>query len=221
MVFLGFQILKDREGAYVPETYEFVDPTTNKSHAFGNLHDQASKYLSVVVPAYNEEARISVMLDETIDYLQDRQKVDPDFTWELVIVDDGSRDKTVEVVQKYVAKHGTDLIRVNKLKKNVGKGGAVRRGCLVSRGKYILMADADGATRFSDFLKLENTIHDIEKNNLAVIVGSRAQYHDEESDSERVCYYLFGFYYYINPLLFFYSIRDLGIEIFHILYLLF
>jgi dolichyl-phosphate beta-glucosyltransferase len=110
------------------EDYEFVDPKTQKAHPFANILEPQSKYLSVVIPAYNEEARISVMLDETIDYLMGRQADDREFTWELVIVDDGSRDKTVEVVQeKYVKKFGTDLIRVNKLKKNVGKGGAVRR----------------------------------------------------------------------------------------------
>lgn len=187
------------------------------------MHDQSSKYLTVVIPAYNEEARIGVMLDETIAYLQDRQKIDPDFTWELVVVDDGSRDKTVEVVQKYVAKHGTDLIRVNKLRKNVGKGGAVRRGMLVARGKYILMADADGATRFSDFLKLENNIHDIERNNLAVIVGSRAQYHEAESESEservwRERISTKNIFCTHSPKFLFFT-RDHGIEIYLILYL--
>merc|ERR1712137_779834 len=146
--------------------------------------------LSVVIPAYNEEERISVMLDETIEYLKGRESGDPEFTWEMIIVDDGSKDQTVRVAQEYVKKHGVDLIRVNKLRKNVGKGGAVRRGSLVSRGKYILMADADGATRFSDFGKLENCMHNIEKNNNGIVVGSRAQYHDDvDSESERRPWY--------------------------------
>lgn len=50
------------------------------------------------------------------------------------------------------------------------------------------MADADGATRFSDFGKLESSMHNIKQNGHGVIVGSRAQYHDVESESERVCF---------------------------------
>jgi len=183
-------ILSNREGQYTMETYEFVDPVSKKTFNFEGINAAPTKYLTVVVPAYNEEKRISVMLEETIQYLQDKQKKDSSFTWELVIVDDGSRDKTVELVQEnWVKKYGTDLIRVNKLKKNVGKGGAVRRGMLVSRGEFILMCDADGATKFSDFVKLESKIHDIQKNGEGMIVGSRAQYHEEESESERRPWY--------------------------------
>merc|ERR1712130_85610 len=186
LVALGRVILRDKEDAYRLEEYSFVDPTTQEEHIFDTIYTEPKKYLSVVIPAYNEEERISVMLDETLGYLQDRQRADPQFTWELVIVDDGSRDQTVSLVQsQYVKKYGTDLIRVNKLRKNVGKGGAVRRGCLVARGQYILMADADGATRFSDLLKLENSLHNIQRDQRGVVVGSRAQYHEEASESER------------------------------------
>jgi len=51
------------------------------------------------------------------------------------------------------------------------------------------MADADGATRFSDFGKLESSMHNIKQNGHGVIVGSRAQYHDVESESERRPWY--------------------------------
>ena len=64
------------------------------------------------------------------------------------------------------------------------------QGCLVARGRYVLMADADGATRFSDLLKLENTIHNIQRDERGVVVGSRAQYHEEASESERVSPYI-------------------------------
>lgn len=48
---------------------------------------------------------------------------------------------------RYVAKEGTDNVRLLKLRKNVGKGGGVRRGMMYARGKYLLMVDADGATK--------------------------------------------------------------------------
>ena len=87
--------------------------------------------MSMIVPAYNEEKRISVMLDETIGYCQQRQREQPGFTFEIVVVDDGSRDGTAQLVlDKYVRSYGTDMIRLNKLAKNVGKGGAVRRVCV-------------------------------------------------------------------------------------------
>ena len=58
---------------------------------------------------------------------------------------------------------------------------------LCSRGKYLLMVDADGATKFSDLAKMEEKMHSVERNGEGVIVGSRAQYHPEIlSESEKV-----------------------------------
>ena len=51
------------------------------------------------------------------------------FTYEVVIVNDGSKDKTAAVAQSYVAKYGDDLVRLCNLYKNCGKGGAVRKVC--------------------------------------------------------------------------------------------
>jgi dolichyl-phosphate beta-glucosyltransferase len=53
--------------------------------------------LSLVVPSYNEENRLPKMMDETMRYLKKRAAADPSFTYELVIVDDGSKDKTYQV----------------------------------------------------------------------------------------------------------------------------
>ena len=61
------------------------------------------------------------------------------------------------------------------------------KGMLVARGKYMLMADADGATRFSDLETLEKTMAEIEREGRGVVVGSRSQYHPEmASESEKV-----------------------------------
>ena len=71
------------------------------------------------------------------------------------MVDDGSPDSTYAVAQQYAAREGCDRIRVLKLSKNRGKGGAVRRGMMMIRGQYALMVDADAATRISDVAVLE------------------------------------------------------------------
>ena len=61
-----------------------------------------------------------------MDYLQGRQKDDRSFTYEVIIVNDGSPDGTAEQALKYVRKFGTDKVRLLDLAKNRGKGGAVR-----------------------------------------------------------------------------------------------
>lgn len=66
------------------------------------------------------------MLDECLEYLEDRLKSSPNFTYEVIIVSDGSRDKTVEVAQSYSKKFTSNKIRVLSLIENRGKGGAVR-----------------------------------------------------------------------------------------------
>ena len=70
---------------------------------------------------------------------------------------------------------GSNKLRLLKLVKNLGKGGAVRRGMLVSRGKYLLFADADGATTFSEIAKLNLLMSKTEnEDGHGLICGSRA-----------------------------------------------
>ncbi|EPB69622.1 hypothetical protein ANCCEY_11285 [Ancylostoma ceylanicum] len=114
----------------------------------------SSVYLSVVVPAMNEQERLPKMLDECLEYLVERRKNEDDFTFEVLVVDDGSTDRTADIGVEYGRKHN-GVVRVIKLEKNLGKGGAVRSGVLHSSGKLILFADADGATKFSDIERLE------------------------------------------------------------------
>ena len=92
-------------------------------------------YLSVVVPAYNEEARIGRTLDEIEAYLSGRT-----FTWEILVVDDGSVDRTREIVEE--AGRRVPGIRVLPVAHG-GKGWAVRQGMLSARGRLRFMADAD------------------------------------------------------------------------------
>eukprot|EP00897_Mesotaenium_endlicherianum_P003140 jgi/Mesen1/2854/ME000174S02119 len=131
------------------------DPTSLKKVAFPSVFAPAEKYLTLIFPAFNEEDRLPVNLDETFAYLQQREKLDKSFTYEILVVDDGSTDRTVSVAFEYVKRHGLDKMRVIKLGVNRGKGACIRKGMLCSRGELLLFADADGATKITDVEKLE------------------------------------------------------------------
>ncbi|XP_077361861.1 dolichyl-phosphate beta-glucosyltransferase isoform X1 [Festucalex cinctus] len=154
---------------------------TGAEEPFPSLHDPPSIDLSVVVPAYNEELRMPVMLNEAMEYLENRQKLQASFTYEVIVVDDGSKDKTTKVALQYTKKYGAEKVRVLTLVKNRGKGGAVRLGTLSSRGRLILMADADGATKFADVEKVEAGLKDLspKPDNMAISCGSRAHLQQE------------------------------------------
>lgn len=66
------------------------------------------------------------MLDECMEYLESKAKGDPLFVYEVIVVSDGSKDRTVEVAQNYAKKYSSEKVRVLPLVKNRGKGGAVR-----------------------------------------------------------------------------------------------
>lgn len=82
--------------------------------------------LSVIIPAYEEEKRLPVMLDECLAFLEQKLKNNPKFSYEVIVVSDGSKDKTVETAMKYCRKLTADKFRVLDLVENRGKGGAVR-----------------------------------------------------------------------------------------------
>ncbi|KAK6167057.1 hypothetical protein SNE40_021165 [Patella caerulea] len=181
------------------ETTFYHSPDQEASTKFPSLKDESSLDLTIVVPAYNEEKRLPVMLDEALEYLENRNKIS-NFTYEIVIVDDGSKDATSKVGLKYSQKYGTDKVRVMTLYKNRGKGGAVRQGMLVGRGTILLFADADGASKFSDVEKLEEELEKICENGLAVVCGSRAHL-EEESIAHRSIFRTFlmhGFHFLVS-----------------------
>lgn len=171
-------------GRYDSEKY-FLNEKQEKC-LFPSINDPASVELSVIVPAYNEEERLPMMMDEALEYLEERKKKLKSFTYEVIVVDDGSKDKTTQTAQSYCNKYGSDKIRVLTLTKNRGKGGAIRLGMFSARGRYLLFADADGASKFSDFTKLENEMKSMKKDssNRAVVCGSRAHL-EEESIAQR------------------------------------
>jgi dolichyl-phosphate beta-glucosyltransferase len=95
-------------------------------------------YLSVIIPAYNEEKRISNTLLAIDHYLSQQ-----DYSCEIIVVNDGSKDKTAQIVRNF-----TNLIKNLKLidnQENHGKGWVTRQGMLEAKGKYRIYVDADNA----------------------------------------------------------------------------
>lgn len=105
--------------------------------------------LSVVIPAYNEAARLPVFLDSVVAWCLEHE---PHF--EVIVVDDGSSDDTVELATRRD-------VRVISHQRNAGKGAAVRTGMLAARGELRLFADADGATAMSELPSLIEAQADI------------------------------------------------------------
>jgi dolichyl-phosphate beta-glucosyltransferase len=160
----------------------------------------AELFMSVVVPAYNEEERLIGMLEEAVDYLQIEfgGAHEKSTGWEIILVSDGSTDKTVDKALEFAREHQLSLhekprsgpwaqglthkeniphgsIRVVQLEENRGKGGAVTHGMRHARGQYIVFADADGASRFSDLGALVKGCKSVEdKEGRGVAIGSRA-----------------------------------------------
>lgn len=125
--------------------------------------EEASVDLSVIIPAFNEEERLPIMLDEMFAFLETRSS-----SYDVVVVDDHSADSTAAVVKRY-ADAGRP-IQVMRLRENQGKGFAVKCGMLSARGKWKLLVDADGATKFEDLALLEEAL-DAQKSEIAF--GSR------------------------------------------------
>jgi dolichyl-phosphate beta-glucosyltransferase len=122
------------------------------------------KDLSIVIPAYNEEKRLSSTLESVYAYLTSRQ-----IDFELIVVDDGSRDGTVEIVQEFAKHH--DSVRLLSYSPNQGKGYAVRQGVLKSSGARVLFNDADGSSPIQEIEKLEASLN----SGFDIAIASRAK----------------------------------------------
>ncbi|KAJ2415227.1 dolichyl-phosphate beta-glucosyltransferase [Coemansia sp. RSA 2530] len=131
------------------ENYSLCIDEKHERQRLGSLWDEARVDLSIIVPAYNEEERLPVLLNDIREYVAHRRETGG-LSYELIIMDDGSKDRTSEVALEFARIHGICELRVVKHVVNRGKGGAVTQGILSATGRHILFCDADGATRFSD-----------------------------------------------------------------------
>jgi len=95
-------------------------------------------YLSVIIPCYNEEKRVQKTLDAVIAFLHSRP-----YQSEIVVVDNGSQDKTVQILKSYQGKFPHFKIVIEN---SHGKGWAVKQGMLVAEGHFRLFTDADNST---------------------------------------------------------------------------
>ncbi|XP_036155824.1 dolichyl-phosphate beta-glucosyltransferase isoform X2 [Myotis myotis] len=148
--FVAFVTATEMPPLHRHEEEKFFLNARGQKETLPTIRDSPTKQLSIVVPSYNEEKRLPIMMDEALGYLEERQKQDPTFTYEVIVVDDGSKDQT-------------------------------SKGIFSSRGEKILMADADGATKFPDVEKLEKGLKDLQPwpDQMAIACGSRAHLQTE------------------------------------------
>ena len=122
--------------------------------------------LTVVVPAFNEALRLSDNLLTLLGYLQS-YRADA----ELIVVDDGSTDRTAQVAEELFARRPEVAARVLRFAVNRGKGHAVRAGLLAAQAPIVLFSDADLSTPITELPKI---VEPIEAGNYDIVLGSRA-----------------------------------------------
>jgi dolichyl-phosphate beta-glucosyltransferase len=104
--------------------------------------------LSIVIPAYNEALRIEATLQAISKYLENQK-----YSYEIIVVDDGSTDNTIEVVGKYG-------VKIFKNERNMGKGYSVKRGMLSAEGEYRLFMDADHSVKIDNLERFMKCIEE-------------------------------------------------------------
>jgi glycosyltransferase involved in cell wall biosynthesis len=127
------------------------------------LKHSSDIHLTVVIPVYNEAARLSETIPQVVQYLQARPEA-----CELIVVDDGSTDRTVALARELLG--GAPDARVISYLPNRGKGHAVRKGMLEARGEIILFSDADLSAPIAEAERLLDPI----RKGYDVVIGSRA-----------------------------------------------
>ena len=119
--------------------------------------------ITIVIPVYNEENRITPTLKSIISYFSEKE-----ITYEVIAVDDGSTDNTVKTIEDI--KNSCPEVSIFKIGRNSGKGKAVREGMLKAKGDYILFMDADSSTAIGEFEKFLPAIKEDKKD---ILIGTR------------------------------------------------
>jgi dolichyl-phosphate beta-glucosyltransferase len=148
-----------------------VDPTTP---------DRLLGY-SIIIPAYNEGARVGVTLDKVLAHVAERG-----WDAEIVAVDDGSRDNTVEIIRGYAEKN--PRLRLLQNPGNRGKGYSVRNGMLHARGELLLFSDADLSSPIEEADKLFGAI----AGGADIAIGSRWLRRDLQTQRQPFYRQIFG-----------------------------
>lgn len=117
---------------------------------------------SIVIPAYNEEARLPATLEKVLAFVREQK-----WSAEVIVVNDGSRDGTADLVRKLAAREPALLLVENP--GNRGKGYSVRNGMLCARGRVVLFSDADLSSPISEAPKLLAAL----AGGASVAIGSR------------------------------------------------
>ena len=116
--------------------------------------------ISVIIPFYNEERTLNELIEKVIS---------TNLVYEIVCVDDGSNDRSFDIISDLKKKHN-DLIKVIRLEKNSGKGFAIRKGLSEVTGEIVLIQDADLEYDPSQYPKL---LKEFESDSVKVVYGSR------------------------------------------------
>lgn len=123
--------------------------------------------LSFIIPAYNEAARLGSTLEQVLNYLSAQP-----YSSEVIVVNDGSTDETVQVIEAFFASHAAHIpTRLIGYAPNRGKGYAVRQGLLAANGTVAVFSDADLSTPITDLPRL---LTPILADEFDVVFGSRA-----------------------------------------------
>jgi len=117
---------------------------------------------SIVIPAYNESVRLGATLEKVLDYVHAQG-----WKAEVIVVNDGSRDNTADIVRAFCAKDST--VRLVENPGNRGKGYSVRNGMLNTRGRIVLFSDADLSSPIEEAAKLFRALED----GADIAIGSR------------------------------------------------
>ncbi len=155
-----------------PDGGSATSPELGQYRQWASVPQSGTPVYSIVIPMYNEEIRILPTVGAIANHMVSLGR-----SFELVLADDGSTDSTLQLVRDMELANVTIL----EAEQNGGKGSAVRRGVLASRGDIILFADADQSTPIEQFTELEEVLH----KGFGVVVGSRAAAGAEVANKSR------------------------------------